>query len=342
MSPPGGRAKGRILIGLALAIFAVALALAARPHDETNAERIDRITSELRCPVCQGLSVKDSPSQTAREMRALVEERVNEGRSDAQIEAEFRAAYGDWVLLSPPVFAWTGLVWLVPLAALAAGLALVAGRFGRSPPAPDAAARLPGTLERGGFPRAPADARAPAPLRTLLIAALIAAAAAAVATVTLPREAGDRAPGAPVTGSVPSGPSLASLEARAKANPRDIPTQLALADEYAQEGRAREAIATYQAVLALDKDSVGALDGLALILVQSNENDGALVALDRVLALRPRDPDALFLKGLALYKKQDWKGAVDVWTIYLDVGEFHPAADMVRPLYADAKSRLGK
>ena len=146
MSPPGGRAKGRILIGLALAIFAVALALAARPHDETNAERIDRITSELRCPVCQGLSVKDSPSQTAREMRALVEERVNEGRSDAQIQAEFRAAYGDWVLLSPPVFAWTGLVWLVPLAALAAGLALVAGRFGGAPAAPDTAAPTAGEI----------------------------------------------------------------------------------------------------------------------------------------------------------------------------------------------------
>ena len=208
--------------------------------------------------------------------------------------------------------------------------------------APADYARLRGTLERGAFDRAPADARAPAPVRTLLIAALIASVAAAVATVTLPREAGDRAPGAPVTGSVPAGPSLASLEARAKASPRDIPTQLALADQYAQEGRARDAIATYQAVLALDKDSVAALDGLALILVQSNENDGALVALDRVLALRPRDPDALFLKGLALYKKQDWKGAVDVWTIYLDVGEFHPAADMVRPLYADARSRIGR
>src|SRR5437867_4975458 len=173
--------------------------------------------------------------------------------------------------------------------------------------APADYARLRGTLESGAFNRAPADARAPAPVRTLLIAALIASVAAAVATVTLPREAGDRAPGAPVTGSVPSGPSLASLEARAKASPRDIPTQLALADEYAQEGRARDAIATYQAVLALDKDSVAALDGLALILVQSNENDGALDALDRVLALRPRDPDALCLKGLAPSKKHDWK-----------------------------------
>ena len=198
--------------------------------------------------------------------------------------------------------------------------------------APADYARLRGTLERGAFDRAPADARAPAPVRTLLIAALIASVAAAVATVTLPREAGDRAPGAPVTGSVPAGPSLASLEARAKASPRDIPTQLALADEYAQEGRARDAIATYQAVLALDKDSVAALDGLALIHAQQEGFDGEC----------PRDPDALFLRGLALYKKQDWKGAIEVWTIYLDVGEFHPAADMVRPLYADARSRIGR
>src|SRR5436190_23251345 len=127
--------------------------------------------------------------------------------------------------------------------------------------APADYARLRGTLESGAFNRAPADARAPAPVRTLLIAALIASVAAAVATVTLPREAGDRAPGAPVTGSVPSGPSLASLEARAKASPRDIPTQLALADEFAQAGRARYVIATYHALLALVKESVAVIDG---------------------------------------------------------------------------------
>ena len=124
----------RALLVVALAAFAVALAIAARPHEPTSMERVDRITSELRCPVCQGLSVKDSPSETAREMRSLVEQRVSEGKTDAQIEAEFRAAYGDWVLLSPPVLAWSGLVWLVPFAALAAGLALAAGRMRRAPP----------------------------------------------------------------------------------------------------------------------------------------------------------------------------------------------------------------
>lgn len=117
--------KGHVLITIALVALAGALVLAARPHDATADERIDQITSELRCPVCQGLSVKDSTSETARQMRDLVAQRVREGRSDAEIQAEFRAAYGDWIFLSPPVASWSGLVWLVPIAVVAAGLVLV-------------------------------------------------------------------------------------------------------------------------------------------------------------------------------------------------------------------------
>jgi cytochrome c-type biogenesis protein CcmH len=131
--------NGRILIALALLALAGALVFAARPHEITAEERVDQITAELRCPVCQGLSVKDSTSETARQMRDLVAQRVREGRTNAQIEAEFRAAYGDWILLSPPVASWSGSVWLVPVAALAAGLVFVAGRL-RSTNAPPPAA----------------------------------------------------------------------------------------------------------------------------------------------------------------------------------------------------------
>ena len=120
--------KTRIVIAAALLALAAALVLAARPHEPTADERVERITAELRCPVCQGLSVKDSPSETARQMRDLVAERVREGKSDAEIEAEFRAAYGDWVLLSPPIASWSGLVWLAPLAAIAAGFLLATAR----------------------------------------------------------------------------------------------------------------------------------------------------------------------------------------------------------------------
>jgi cytochrome c-type biogenesis protein CcmH len=121
--------NGRIAVAIALLVLAAALVFAARPHEVTADERIDQITTELRCPVCQGLSVKDSTSETARQMRNLVAQRVREGKTDAEIEAEFRAAYGEWIFLSPPVASWSGLVWLVPIAVLGAGLLLVTGRL---------------------------------------------------------------------------------------------------------------------------------------------------------------------------------------------------------------------
>jgi len=205
------------------------------------------------------------------------------------------------------------------------------------------ATRLRGVLERSAF-EGPTISRAArgAPIRTLAIAALLVGVAAALVAQGLPQAAGDRAPGEPITGSLPAaGPSTADLEARAKATPKDVPTLLALADAYRQDGRVTDAVATYRAVLGIDPNDVPALDGLALILVQAGQPDAATVAVDRVLVLRPKDPDALFLKGLLLYQKQDWKAAVDVWTVYLDVGEFHPAAPMVRSLYQDAKAKLG-
>jgi cytochrome c-type biogenesis protein CcmH len=134
--------NGRRAIVIALLALAAALVFAARPHEVTADERIDQITTELRCPVCQGLSVKDSTSDTARQIRELVAQRVREGKTNAEIQAEFRDAYGDWILLSPPVASWSGLVWLVPVVALAAGLILVTGRLHgtHAPPAAEPSA----------------------------------------------------------------------------------------------------------------------------------------------------------------------------------------------------------
>jgi cytochrome c-type biogenesis protein CcmI len=203
-------------------------------------------------------------------------------------------------------------------------------------------ARLRASLERDAFARPAPEPGGAAPVRTLVAAALIAAVAVGVAVFYLPPSAGDRAPGETVTGTVPQTDALAALEARASAKPADVPTQLALADGYVRAGRPQDAIPRYQAVLAKDPTNVAALDGLALILVASGSNDGAILAADRVLAQRPKDPDALFVKGLALYGKQDWNGAVDVWTVYLDVGQYHFGSEMVRGLYADARTKAGR
>ena len=127
-----GSSRTRWIIVAAILAVGLAIAWSARPQPLTAAARADRISAELRCPVCQGLSVQDSPSETARSMRALVAQRVAEGRTDDEIRAEFQQSYGDWILLSPPLLSPSGLVWLAPLAAVAAG-AWLAWRRARAP-----------------------------------------------------------------------------------------------------------------------------------------------------------------------------------------------------------------
>jgi cytochrome c-type biogenesis protein CcmH len=142
--------RSRIVILVAVLAVVAALAWSARPAPETDAQRVDRIAGELRCVVCQGLSVKDSPAESARQMYAIVQQRVAEGRTDDQIRDEFRANYGDWVVLAPPLVSWSGVVWLVPILAVLAGLAF-AWRWTRerSAPLPEApAAQLAALRER--------------------------------------------------------------------------------------------------------------------------------------------------------------------------------------------------
>ena len=106
------------------------------------------VASELRCVVCQNLSVADSPSEMAGQMRAIVRERLRAGESPAQVRAYFVDKYGDWILLAPPRRGFTLLVWVVPYVMALLGIVLVAVLVTRwtrrqpaAPPAIDPAMR---------------------------------------------------------------------------------------------------------------------------------------------------------------------------------------------------------
>jgi cytochrome c-type biogenesis protein CcmH len=79
----------------------------------------------LRCPVCQGLSVADSPSTMARDMKQTVREMLARGYTQEQILAFFEHSYGQFVLLKPKFQGLSLLVWLLPIAALIFGAVVV-------------------------------------------------------------------------------------------------------------------------------------------------------------------------------------------------------------------------
>lgn len=108
-------------------VFLLLLALPPGVAGEVSAEEVELIALQLRCPVCQNLSVADSPSEMAKEMRGLIRERLERGETREEVHAYFVSKYGEWILLSPRASGFNLVVWLLPLAAVLGGaVALVA------------------------------------------------------------------------------------------------------------------------------------------------------------------------------------------------------------------------
>ena len=95
-------------------------------EDPILEKRVQRLSEELRCLVCQNQSLADSNADLAVDLRNQVRELMQQGQTDAQIREFMVARYGDFVLYNPPVKSATLLLWLGPFVLLAvAGVALV-------------------------------------------------------------------------------------------------------------------------------------------------------------------------------------------------------------------------
>lgn len=90
--------------------------------------RSREVGSLLRCPVCQGLSVADSPVPAAQSMQAKVQAMLAAGYSEDQVLAFFETSYGEFIRLSPKPEGFNLVVWILPLVAIAIGIGLVARR----------------------------------------------------------------------------------------------------------------------------------------------------------------------------------------------------------------------
>jgi cytochrome c-type biogenesis protein CcmH len=98
----------------------------AAGSDSALEARTTAVASTLRCPVCQGESIQDSPSELAKQMRAVVRDRLRSGETPDQVKAYFVSRYGEWILLEPTMTGLNILLYVLPVVLVIGGLALVA------------------------------------------------------------------------------------------------------------------------------------------------------------------------------------------------------------------------
>ncbi len=106
-------------------LFFLVSGLSGAARAENLDEQARQIAAELRCPVCQNLSVADSPSELAQQMRSVIEEQLKQGKTPDQIKTFFVSKYGEWVLLAPEAKGFSLLLWILPYAVVVAGIVLV-------------------------------------------------------------------------------------------------------------------------------------------------------------------------------------------------------------------------
>ncbi|HUG39978.1 MAG TPA: cytochrome c-type biogenesis protein [Longimicrobiales bacterium] len=128
--------KRRLMAGVGMVTLLAGPAYTAAAQESTAGSpsaaeaaleaRTVRVASSLRCPVCQGLSIEDSPSPLAIQMKDLIRSQLAAGRSEEEVTAYFVSRYGEWVLLEPPAAGFNLVVYLLPLVAFLAGAAVIA------------------------------------------------------------------------------------------------------------------------------------------------------------------------------------------------------------------------
>ncbi len=105
----------------------------------TLEERTRAVASQLRCPVCQGNSIQDSPSELAQEMKGVVRDQLAAGKRPDEVIQYFVDKYGEWILLEPKPSGFNLVAYLLPIVGLLGGALLIwrAVRKWTSVPAPE-------------------------------------------------------------------------------------------------------------------------------------------------------------------------------------------------------------
>ena len=127
-----GRLTGMLMTSLVVSFMALCISAAnastppgSAPGDAALEARVQRISAELRCLVCQNQTIADSNADLAVDLRRQVRLMLQQGQSEQQVLDFMTQRYGDFVLYRPPVKSTTALLWFGPAALLVLGVAVL-------------------------------------------------------------------------------------------------------------------------------------------------------------------------------------------------------------------------
>ena len=114
-----------------IVVVAIGLGASTPPRSGVSDERLFAIAGRIKCLQCVGESVAASQASLAVQFRDEIRDRMQAGDTDDEILDFFAQRYGQEVLLTPPSSGIGGLVWVIPVVAVAGAVLLLAGTFAR-------------------------------------------------------------------------------------------------------------------------------------------------------------------------------------------------------------------
>ena len=95
-----------------------------REEDITLEQRMHQLTNQLMCPVCDAQTIDGSNAQISQDMRAKVQELLQEGKSNSEIKDYFVLRYGEDILAAPKGIGFNLLAWIMPIFIVLGGISI--------------------------------------------------------------------------------------------------------------------------------------------------------------------------------------------------------------------------
>jgi len=87
------------------AFFIASRAIAVEPSEILGNSQLEnrarKLSSNIRCLVCQNENIDSSDSEFAKDIRLFIRDQLVEGRSDREIEKFLVSKYGTYILFKP-------------------------------------------------------------------------------------------------------------------------------------------------------------------------------------------------------------------------------------------------